>query len=277
MVFSSIGSADAKPSGCKVRAVVEKRAVTAWTADRLRKQPSTTRGARPDELLLGDGRVMVQDGAGSEGAIYTPEAFKLRRAQLDEDLRFRHVAAGESFHLLRSLIDDGENFVAHVPSLVGDFKRRLANEGISGSGAELATRMAAHWRDAGCRLDPTLFREMTAWAGDLAIERAGGRWSTQTGDFAVVEPVIESGKLRLAPWAWVSALLDGSATDLEPLIAADLAPPAPLKAVAASAPEHPERAGEKPLEHPSSPEAPRPSLNSDEKIPDSLKLLDPGF
>jgi hypothetical protein len=218
------------PAGCKSRPAVESHPLTAQAADRLRRAPGTTRLAHPDEFLLRDGRLLVQPAPGAEGALYSPEAFKLRRSQLDEDLRFRHVAAGESFHVLRSLIDDGDAFPTRVPQLLSDLRHRLTGERLGPPSPEAIEKLVARWREANCRLDPQLFQELTAWAGDLARERAGGRWATHPSEGAdrVIEPVIEAplggDTVKLAPWLWIAQLLDGGG-EIARLIDDALAPP----------------------------------------------------
>ncbi len=265
-----VGRAEAKPGGCHARPAIEAHPVTATAAERLRRMPTTTRGARADEYLLGDGRVLVQADAGGPGAVYTVEANRLRRGQLDEDLRMRRVAEGDWYHVLRGLIDDGETFASRAAQLAADFKRRLAAEGLPAN-ADGADRLVARWREANCRRDPSLFRELTAWAGELAAARAAGRWSTRAGAGGVVEPVVEvaiGGETReLLPWQWADALLDGRASDLEPLVADALTAPAP-RPVATSAAALPRATAT--VEKHAVPEAPEPS-------PDAIRLNDPGF
>ncbi|MSP61667.1 MAG: hypothetical protein EXR72_15300 [Myxococcales bacterium] len=219
LLAASLPAAAKAPAGCHPRAQKGTQALTAPAADRLRRAPGTTRGARPGEFLVSDGRVMVQDEPGQDGALYTTDAFKQRRRELDEELRFRRVGAGQPFHLLRSLIDDGATFGAGAPQRVADLRRRLATEDPGLPAALPIEQLAAGWREAGCRLDAALFRELTAWAGEQAMKRAsaGARWITRPGDGGVVEPVVEvtvGGETRqLAPWLWVSQLLEPGPLD----------------------------------------------------------------
>lgn len=218
------------PGGCRARPAIAAHVVSGEAADRMRLQPGTTRGAHSGEYALVDGRQLVQDAAGEAGALYGPEAFKLRRRALDEERRFRRVGAGESFHLLRGLIDDGEGFLAHVPALRAELRRRLAGEGLDPGAGGAPAELAARWREAGCRPDAELFRELTAEAGERARESGGGRWSTRVGEGGVIEPVVEisvgAEARELAPWRWAEALLDGGA-DLDALVREALAPARP--------------------------------------------------
>ncbi len=228
-VFAGAGpAAAAAPVGCHPRPVIAAQVVSSSAADRLRQAAGTTRGARPDELRLRDGRVLMQAAAGEPGAIFTSEAFRRQLRALEEEARARGVAPSESFHVLRGLIDDGDRFAAEVPRLLGRLVKRLDDEGLGAPSPEAIDRLAARWREAGCRVDAQLYRELTAWAGERAIALGKGQWATRAGD-GLVEPVIEIGagksSRQIAPWQWVGALLDGSATAITPLVDDAIAPP----------------------------------------------------
>ena len=229
LLSAGVAGAAPVPSGCKPRPQVEGHVVTGAGADRLRLAPGTTRGATADEFLLRDGRILVQPESGEGGVIYAPEAYKLRRAQLADELKLRRVARGESFHPLRGYIDDGGGFARLVPQLLADLHRRLATDGLDASATPAALdALAARWREHNCRPEPSVFRELTAQVGDLLVRKAGGRWTTQDRG-SVVEPVVEvtvAGEKRaLTPWAWTQGLLAGEVS-LGALIDEALAPPA---------------------------------------------------
>lgn len=259
------------PAGCHPRPAIETRALSGQSADRLRLAPGTTRLGRAGEFQLRDGRLLVQEQPGEAGSLYTAEQFKLRQKLTDEELRFRRATSGAPFHLLRSLIDDGDGFAARAHDLAAEARRRIGAEGEPAS-VDGVERLAARWREAGCREEPQLFRELTAWIGEWLAARAGpgARWATRPGDGGVVEPVIEvavSGEVRrIAPWLWVSGLLDGSTPELARLADDALAPHAatidrdPAREPTAPAPVHPVGAAH---------------ANTDERAPEKLKEVDP--
>ena len=195
-------SAHALPAGCKPRAPSQH--LTAEAAERLRLAPGTTR-VDSDQFRLRDGRVLVQQSFGGEGELFTIENFKKWQVELAEDLKLRRVEKGQPFHPLRGLIDDAKQFIAEAPALAKQMRAR-----VSADGPEALDAFATEWRAARCRLDPGVFRELTAAIGELVIAKRHGHWSTRDED-GVSTPVIEHedahARLTSPPALWAAVAL----------------------------------------------------------------------
>ena len=253
------------PAGCRPAPAIEGRAVTSEAAERLRLSPGTGRLAHAGEYRLRDGRVLLQPDTGGDGTIFSAADFARRETLVIDALRFRHVAADEGFHPLRGLIDDGDRFPSQVDALAQSLTRRLVLEGLPG-GDPGVDALAARWREARCRPDAALFRELTAWAGRAALAKFSAEpfvpkkaaWAThrpgsQSGadlpSFGeLTEPLVEgtfkSLPRALAPWEIAMRLLDEDGASLatlvdETLAAAPYVPVAPMATTSPSAPVAP--------------------------------------
>ena len=227
------------PAGCKKGARIEGREVSGDAADRLRALPSTGRGARPGEYRLRDGRVLWQSVPGGEGTIYAPAAMVSLKAALVEEQRFRKVGEGVAFHPLRGLIDDGAGFGAAADALAKDLGRRLEHEGLAPSEAGVEA-LASRWRAGGCRVEASLYRELTAWVGQRLKDRLeAGAWSTRASD-DTVEPLVSGSfkeqKREIAPWELAARLLGDDGATVAALVDEALAPPAAAPPAPVTAP-----------------------------------------
>lgn len=234
VLASSIGAraeAPRIPAGCRPRPPIEGREVTAEAAERLRALPGTSRLPRAGEYRLRDGRVLVLDAAGDGGVLLTPAEYERRRGLVAEELRLRRAFEGEAFHPLRGLIDDGAAFGGQAAALQDALRQRLAREGLPPN-VEGAEALAARAQKAGCRLDPALLRELSALAGQLALDKLGaakarGAWATRDED-GFAAPVIEwdtalKRKKTLSPWRLAARLLEEDGARLGKLVEAALA------------------------------------------------------